>query len=368
VPWCDGEGKLAWLPKIDFVRVPHYVLNAVCFLGWNETPGDPATEVFGGTGFTVVVEKAGIAFCYLVTADHVARELERAKEPIVKLNDGDGLGYHYRLKTPLTLDLQGKARNIPAWYRHPSDDSADIAVTNFLPSWATDWKPFKPLPYVPTSMFIRDDELHPVRGTVGIGDEVFMTGLFTHVAGEDSNTPICRVGNVAMLPRDRIYTGSSYGYMEAFLIETRSIGGISGAPVFVRGTHEVKAVSNLEHFDNWKMIDLDAKGVAPSSVYSLLGIAHGHWNIRPDDISAPNFSFVRSSLNVGIGIVTPARKIMETLNHPSLVAEREDVAKEVAKKKRSAVQDSADAEEPFTREDFLADLKRAAAFRQRSDD
>jgi hypothetical protein len=282
----------------------------------------------------VVARHAGISFCYVVTADHVARELEQAHEPIAKLNDDQERGYHYRLDTP--------------WHRHPSDSSADVAVTRFSPAWAVKQKPFARFPHIPTWLFVRDNELHPTRGQIGIGDEVFIIGLFTHVSGEDSNTPICRVGNVAMLPRERVYTGPDYGYMDAMLIETRSVGGISGAPVFVRGTHEVRAISNFATIgsENLKMGDLDPKGVASSSGYSLLGVAHGHWDISADDVNAPNPTFVRNGLNVGIGIVTPARKIIETLDQPTLLREREEVAEEANKRKATGLQDAVGTQEP----------------------
>jgi hypothetical protein len=49
--------------------------------------------------------------------------------------------------------------------------------------------------------------------------------------GRHQNVPIVRVGNFASYPAEQIQTG--FGRMDAFLIEARSIGGLSGSPVFV---------------------------------------------------------------------------------------------------------------------------------------
>jgi hypothetical protein len=57
----------------------------------------------------------------------------------------------------------------------------------------------------------------------------------------------------------------------------------------------------------------------------LLGLVHGHWNIRPEDknsvvIVPDNESPHR--VNLGIGIVVPASKILEVINHPELIEMR----------------------------------------------
>jgi hypothetical protein len=66
---------------------------------------------------------------------------------------------------------------------------------------------------------------------LGVGDEVFITGLFTKVTETTKNIPIVRTGTVAMMPGEEIPFGNNL--IEAYLIESRSIGGLSGSPVFV---------------------------------------------------------------------------------------------------------------------------------------
>ena len=67
---------------------------------------------------------------------------------------------------------------------------------------------------------------------IGVGDEVFLTGLFANHIGQQRNLPIIRVGNIALMPEEPVQH-PSLGPIDAYLIEARSIGGLSGSPVFV---------------------------------------------------------------------------------------------------------------------------------------
>ena len=152
------------------------------------------------------------------------------------------------------------------------------------------------------------------KSHIGIGDEVFLPGLFVYAPfGTNRTTPILRHGNIAMLPDSQIQIES--GFADAYLIEARSIGGISGSPVFVRTTIAVN-IGNEDGSANFL--------VGLGSDFYLLGIAQGHWDIRESDLN--KVSYVHDSqrgVNLGIGIVVPANKILETINHPELVAMRE---------------------------------------------
>ncbi len=69
------------------------------------------------------------------------------------------------------------------------------------------------------------------RERIGVGDEVFLVGMFIHQMGQKRNIPIVRVGNIAAMPEEPVRT--SMGMMETSLLESGSIGGLSGSPVFV---------------------------------------------------------------------------------------------------------------------------------------
>lgn len=63
------------------------------------------------------------------------------------------------------------------------------------------------------------------------GDEISTVGLYNREVGEDRNVPIIRIGNIARLPGEALRSRS--GEIRAYLIETRSILGLSGSPVFL---------------------------------------------------------------------------------------------------------------------------------------
>jgi hypothetical protein len=173
----------------------------------------------------------------------------------------------------------------------PTDASVDVAVYPYAPPLETyDYKA------VHVNTFLTGEIIQ--QKEIGVGDEVFVTGLFAHAAGSQRNLPIVRTGNIAMMPDEVIPTDS--GNIEAYLIEARSIGGLSGSPVFVRQT-----------------VALGIGG------FYLLGLMHGHWEIPTD---RKNDSLMGNDLhgkvNMGIAIVIPAKKILEVLNHPELVEMR----------------------------------------------
>jgi hypothetical protein len=266
------------------MRVPDEVRQCVVFIGVRAVmpSGHPGLS-FQGTAFFVGIpseKRAGQDFLYLVTAKHVADRL-RGRELIVRANTRDGRS--------ATIPSNGPVQ----WWYHP-DGSVDVAVTSFgLSLEVFEYK------YIPGEAFLSDQVIR--EKDVGVGDEVFIAGLFTQFSGNTKNSPIIRTGNIAMMPAERIPI-SDHETMEAYLIEARSISGISGSPVFVR-----KTIS-----------------VGMDRIY-LFGVVRGHWDILPmaknDAVSVdPD---VLQSVNVGIAIVTPAKKILEVLKHPELVAMRQ---------------------------------------------
>jgi hypothetical protein len=68
---------------------------------------------------------------------------------------------------------------------------------------------------------------------IGCASEVFTAGLLVNHFGRERNVPIIRVGNIAAMPEEEVDLGGSLGVQEVYLIESRSIGGLSGSPVFL---------------------------------------------------------------------------------------------------------------------------------------
>ena len=312
------------MPKdaLSPMRIKEHILNAVAFLGFLEDPSNPSTEMWQGSGFIVGVEEGGVTFFYLVTAAHVALKLEKLGDhgrPLARVNDMHGKGHVVHLRNPGEREIplpNGEMRkfNTPAWVYHPTDVNADVAVQELYimkkdkanvnpPNTAI----MSTAAFVPQSMFL-DPKMIGEDLPIGIGDEVFVTGLFHFVKGKRGNAPIVRTGNLAMVPREKIRSGArfdeierTFGDMDAYLIESRSIGGLSGSPVYIRGTVDVPNTKR----DSMKALDAE---------YYLLGLVHGHWDIPNGDINEgipgdPN----GNGVNVGIAIVTPAYKVLEIL-------------------------------------------------------
>src|SRR5260370_40507944 len=80
------------------------------------------------------------------------------------------------------------------------------------------------------SAVVTQDVLVATR--IGLGEEVAIVGLFGSHYGKSRNIPIVRIGNIAAMLEEPVFT-KEYGYIEAYLIEARSIGGFRGAAVAV---------------------------------------------------------------------------------------------------------------------------------------
>lgn len=289
------------------MRLPEELLKCVVFLGKRSTQGAMETVRLGGTAFVTAMpfeDGSKNYHLYLVTARHSILELQGAPY-LARVNTKDG-----RYKEIALAADEG-------WWFHPTTpQSVDVAV-----------KPWALADDDATGHFRIDeslltDEMRNDTG-IGVGDEVYTVGLFTKLKGAERNSPIVRTGTIAMVPEEMLpetHIGNWRGPIEAFLIEARSVGGISGSPVFVRGNviRKQSSITSLSGKQSWA--DVYFFG----SVY-LLGLAHGHWEIPPDkknQVEIISASKGEPSINLGIAIVVPARKILEVLKHPELVEMR----------------------------------------------
>jgi hypothetical protein len=186
---------------------------------------------------------------------------------------------------------------------------------------------------------------------IGIGDEVHAIGLFSAIPGNHSNMPIVRAGNIAMMPTEQIQT--ELGHTDVFLVEARSIGGMSGSPIFVRPTLRQRLKN-----ENGEVVNAFCTG----SGETLLGMVQGHWDIREGEINKPSFTNDRKrGVNYGIAVVVPAQKIYETLYSEPLVAMRNKIETEELRRNIPG----SDRPEPkekkvFTHNEFEDALKKAS--------
>jgi hypothetical protein len=303
-----GNLRLQLTEAPSLVQIPDEIRKCVAFVGVETASGNP---VVLGTLFLVSVKIGADAFMtYGVTAAHVIDAL-RSHSPdgtaIIRLNNRDSgtiLGVH----------------QISEWHLHP-DHAVDVAVMalplhNYPP---IDYRTF-PLSAMATAEVIQ-------REVIGIGDEVFVPGLFFRHYGTARNIPIVRAGNIAAMPEEPVATAR--GATSAYLIECRSIGGLSGSPVFVY------------------VGQMRTGTIRASATFFLLGVMHGHWDVRTaeldDSLAADGLR--EEVVNMGIAIVMPAERISEVLDLPVLREPREAAAASVLAA-RAPTQDSASPTEP----------------------
>jgi|CZLA01.1.fsa_nt_gi hypothetical protein len=305
------------------MRVPDQVKNCALFVGLAEMP-EPE---YRGTAFIVTVPGTqSNHFAFLVTAGHVAKHLQ-GKEFYIRVNRRDG--------TAVAM----KGRPSDPWWFHPTEkDYVDAAITLFSPLDLAQLD----VAHIPIGMFATSDTIR--TNHLGIGDEVFITGLFTKVTETTKNIPIVRTGTLAMIPGEKIPFGESM--IDAYLVEARSIGGLSGSPVFIRET-----------------ITIPVPDGPPGSVAASLG-AHkymhgigrihflgsmiGHWDV-PEGFS-PTQS---EAVNMGIAPVVPAHKIKEIIFQPELETMMKRVNDEMrAKNQKGATLDFAPSKKQTTEAGF----------------
>ena len=95
------------------------------------------------------------------------------------------------------------------------------------------------------------------------------------------------------------------GEIDAYLVELRSLGGLSGSPVFIYP-------SGVRRSDTGASLLISGK-----PMIFLLGVLYGHWSLSnaiQDVVTEDYPDNERDKINTGIGIVTPATTILETLS------------------------------------------------------
>ena len=228
----------------------------------------------------------------VVTALHVLWRIEeRHNEIYLRVNTHDG-GFGYVL-----MPFQ-------AWSRPDHSDGVVDAAACYFPHDNVQKYDFRYLgmEHVATHETLTGEDL-------GVGDDVFLAGLFVSHAGQGRNEPIVRSGTIAAMPAEDVLT--TQGYMRAYLIESRSVGGLSGSPVFVDASLFRQSSDGTIHL----------RGSSQRAWY-LIGIIRGHWD-STDKLPVPSaeqVDFAASGedgamderddrVNMGIAIVTPFERV-----------------------------------------------------------
>lgn len=309
--------------------IPDELRKCVVFIGYRLPTGEISLQ---GTAFLAarIIEGTGRSFQYIVTARHVIQGIE-SKSPdgkvVLRVNFKDGNAYSVE-------------SDIESWLFHPDESEVDVAVRPFVNLGEE-----ADVRQIGLSMFVNEEI--KASDEIGIGDEVFLTGLFYNHHGKKRNIPVVRVGNIAAMPEERVLT--RMGFIDAYLVEARSIGGISGSPVFVHLGLVRRVGGELKY------------SVEPHGTYYLLGLMHGHYleSTTSDDVLTEDAQN-KERVNMGIAIVVPSEKILEVINQP-MIREAEDHVEKKLREQMLPTPDSVpEKNEGITQEGFQDALKRAS--------
>jgi hypothetical protein len=264
------------------MRAAESILRVVTFLGIQNDAGDFSPY---GTGVIVALENdKGVARWYLVTAKHVIDSIGATKRRTVcRMN---------------TLSGDAEMGLVEEWYFHKRIIGCDVAVTSFYACREQyEYKRVLLNKSALTREYVEEND-------VGCGDEVITVGLLTRHFGRTKNLPIVRVGNIAAMPNEAIDLGGSLGDQQVYLVESRSIGGLSGSPVFLH-TPPYRIINNRICDTRSHMRDF------------LLGINIGLFETSPhaDAISGDEQrAHFLETMSAGISVVVPIERAMEIIN------------------------------------------------------
>jgi hypothetical protein len=294
--YCDYRvgGIPRWVigvPSELTMRFPDHFLKAPVFL-CVDTGGEQFRMV--GTAFVLSVNDP--ISLYLVTARHCVEKARQYGNLYVRFNKVRGGSEVIELRQE--------------WYS-PESDADDVAV---LPLPITVFPTFDIVPFLIPVWILTEQNVQGEGIGIGIGDDLVSLGLFTHRDGKHENHPIMRSGIIAAMPDEPLEDPNSGLEYDAYLAEIRSIGGLSGSPVFVvLPPDRMRKVSEESY-----------------RAYFLLGLMRGHWPKDPQEFADFGES-EQEQINTGIAIVTPIEKAVDIImNTEELVRERRRLAREYA--------------------------------------
>jgi len=267
--------------------IPKRYLQMVFYVYPDKNSGDKGAAC-GSTGFFVKHQysldgKKRVKGWFAVTNDHALRKKNRGAcypNPAIRFNNA---GHAETIQTNSNRWIRNEHRDIaiyPLFYDEVHADIEFLESLNFAGENSV------------------SNEAVEMGGWFnhGLGDEVFMVGRLLDRDGKEMNYPSIRTGTISMFPCPVTE--------DEFLIECRSIGGYSGAPVFVCAT-------NASPPTNYRT----------RSLIKLVGINRG--NARAHKIG-----------NTGMTFVVPSWHILELLNSPAAVAESAKMYKQNAEYER----------------------------------
>jgi hypothetical protein len=164
--------------------VPDFVRQCVLFLGTRDTK--TSRFIPKATAFVVSIHEPGIGFRYIVTAKHNVENFTK-------------FGWTMHIRSNL---WNGGVReddwSAARWYFHPGPASIDVAVATITFDPAEEYRTIVLGTDAPNKGMVATTDVMEADN-IGLGDEVFIVGLFKSRHGQKRNVPIVRIGNLAMM-------------------------------------------------------------------------------------------------------------------------------------------------------------------------
>jgi hypothetical protein len=268
------------------MRISDDFRDTVVFIGFPSTDSAKGGIDCIGTGFLLTYD----GFPYLVTVRHVAEFL--GGDPfLIRVNAFVGGSENLHIDNA-------------KWF-YDSDPTVDVAVLPF--------DVFDPQKHY--GRFIDDATeswwFHKARKYgMGVGDFCYTIGLFRVLAGKQRNLPVVHFGIIARTKEDEAFPikdwrdpdGKKTLETEAYLVESQSLSGLSGAPVFVRASNHQITPQMIADNPTADIYDL-GEAVAMWKLH-LIGIWQGAWDAPPGEVlAAERGKAIR--VPVGMGVVLP---------------------------------------------------------------
>jgi Trypsin-like peptidase domain len=340
--WIVAEKEAA-------MQVDDYILNCTVFLGCPTTHGFSAE----GTGFLLHLPVDDMGFLYIVTCRHVVRPTQSLRDETPNNDDiwiriNRSGGKHPKLiKTPRSKWVYHTNRRVDVCLypfdsvEHDADGDLDLVTLN-----------------AGEDEHLVFTEKEQKRWGLALGDEVFIVGCFVGRVGDRKNIPVIRAGSIAAKPDEPI-AGVSH-QNPAYLIETRSLGGTSGSPVFLH-------IEPAKRFAGSALLP-HPSGVGTVAPYCLIGMMQGYHSgqyasdFLSDEDGAEKVVPVDTDFNAGIGVAIPVSQIMDLLNRLDLKEARMKTIE--AKRRQTGLHDASaavskpDDQGSDANPDHLEDFKR----------
>jgi hypothetical protein len=335
--------------EVDYMEaISDDFLKTVIFLCVDDIVDGVTKRVPKATGLCVRVlceDSQDIYVDYVVTAKHNINKARKYGKIYIRLNLKNG-GYTY-LKT-----------DVNDWLLHDKADVAAIPTSGrSLPSGVkgtdTNQSPITLDWFVggaPEYNYVGNTRFGKMEISPRVGHRVFFVGLFTQSYPDEPSLPIARFGYVSRMPGIvSVRYGDITERIIAYLMEFQSRGGHSGSPVFFHIPITLQ----------------DGKHTRLGWIARFIGIVNAHYDIvrEAEEEEANHWEWLdkmQIKLNSGIAVVTPAEDVRVLLMSEDFVEYRKEVKKRIDAKRPTAILDNAVADEVFTGEDFLRDLRKVS--------